>query len=183
MAVSGVQAADIKQNLSEPILGAALELVKRAKSLAERDRVRESITALKKAIALAPNYVNAHAEYIYIKGYFLNGFDEVRAEYENLMRREPSNPVYPMALALASYHVSFAAKTSWYQRAVKLAPDNWAWLHYAKAMLAFEKESETAAAELLKYIEKDGTWSSAYSLLSFLQEKSLKRIDDAIRMI
>lgn len=176
-----VRAADIKQDLSKPIPGAARELVKRAMPLAERDHLPESIAVLKKAMALAPNYVNAHAEYIYIKGYFANSFDEVRAEYENLKRREPDNPVYSMALALGSYHVSSAAKTSWYQQAVKLAPDDWAWRHYAKAMLVFEKEPETAAAEFLKYVETDGTWSSAYSFLSYLQEKPLKRIDDAIR--
>ena len=86
--------------LTAPIPREARELVKSATSLIEHDRIREALTALRKAIALAPNYVNAHAEYIRVKACFLNRYDEARAEYENLMTREPDNPVYPMALAI-----------------------------------------------------------------------------------
>jgi hypothetical protein len=43
-----------------------------------------------------------------------------------------------------------------------------------------DKEPETAAAEIEKYIEADGTWIAAYSTLAYVQEKTLKRLDDAI---
>jgi peroxiredoxin len=43
-----------------------------------------------------------------------------------------------------------------------------------------DKEPETAASEIEKYIIADGTWIAAYSTLAYVQEKTLKRLDDAI---
>lgn len=175
-----VYAADAKSKLDAPVSSAARQLVKRGAELADADRTPEAIIALKKAIALAPNYVNAHAEYIRVKAVFQNRYDEARAEYEALMAKEPNNPVYPMALAVVPHQTSPTSKNAWYKRVIEIAPE-WTWAHYAGAMLAAEKEPETAAAELLKFIEADGSLSQAYFTLSYIQEKTLKRIDDAIQ--
>lgn len=174
------QQSEKLKRLNAPIPSAARELVKRATYLAERDKAQTSVAALRRAIALAPNYVNAHAEYIRVKAYFLNRYDEVRAEYENLMAKKPDNPVYPMALTLVPYQTPFAIRNAWYEKVVKLAPE-WFWARYAKAMLVYNKEPEVATSELLKYLEADQTREEAFQTLAYLQEKPLKRIDDAIR--
>ncbi|HEX8197424.1 MAG TPA: redoxin domain-containing protein [Pyrinomonadaceae bacterium] len=168
-----------KKDLNAPVPQKARELTAQSVFLAERDRFTESVAALQKAIAIAPNYVNAHAEYIQLKANFLNRYDVVRKEYEDLMMREPQNPVYPMALAIAQYQTSQTSKNAWLKKVVELAPE-WSWSHYARALLIAEKEPETAAVELNKYIEADGSWISAYSTLAWIQEKTLKKLDDAI---
>lgn len=168
-----------KKDLNVPVPQKARELTAQSVFLAERDRFSEALAALQKAIAIAPNYVNAHAEYIQLKANFLNRYDVVRKEYEDLMMKEPQNPVYPMALAIAQYQTSQTSKNAWLKKAAELAPE-WSWSHYARALLIAEKEPETAVAELNKYIEADGSWISAYSTLAWIQEKTLKKLDDAI---
>lgn len=174
-----VYAGADKKDLNASVPQKARELVTESLLLTERDRFAEATAALQKAIAIAPNYINAHAEYIQLKANFMNAYDEVRKEYEDLMKKEPDNPVYPMALAIAQYQTSQLSKNVWLKKVVEIAPD-WAWSHYARALLASEKEPETAAQELKKYIEADGSWISAYSTLAWIQEKMLKKLDDAI---
>ncbi|HEX7720763.1 MAG TPA: redoxin domain-containing protein [Pyrinomonadaceae bacterium] len=60
-----------------------------------------------------------------------------------------------------------------------LAPD-WAWGHYARALVVREREPEDAARELQSCITADPTAKEAYDLLIELQEKRLHRIDDAL---
>jgi thiol-disulfide isomerase/thioredoxin len=167
------------KNLNSSIPQTAKTLVVQSTKLTELDRFAEAVAALKKSITIAPNYVNAHAEYIQLKANFMNRYDEVRKEYEGLMKKEPGNPIYPMALAIAQYQTSETSKNVWLKKVVELAPD-WSWSHYARALLIVEKEPEVAAQELNKYIEADGSWISAYGTLAWIQEKTLKRLDDAI---
>jgi thiol-disulfide isomerase/thioredoxin len=168
-----------KKKLNAPIPKTAQNLVAKSLHLAERDQFEEAIAALRQAIALAPNYVNAHAEYIQIKSNFMWQYDEARKEYESLMKKEPGNPVYPMALAIAQYQTSESSKNNWLKKVIEIAPD-WSWSHYARALLISGKEPETAVAELKKYIEADGSWISAYYTLAWIEEKTLKRLDDAL---
>ncbi len=168
-----------EKKLNAPVPLAAKTLVLRSVDSADRDRPAEAVAALRKAIVLAPNYVNAHAEYIQIKSNYLGRYDEARKEYEDLMKKEPDNPVYPMAMAIAQHQTSQTSKNFWLKKVIELAPE-WAWSHYARALLVIDKEPEMAAAEIEKYIEADGTWIAAYSTLAYVQEKTLKRLDDAI---
>ncbi|MGH9837063.1 MAG: hypothetical protein ACRD9Y_28885 [Blastocatellia bacterium] len=94
---AGAQNTDWARRLDTPPPKAARALVERGVDLAGRDRIDEAIAALKKAIAAAPNFLEAHREYIRVKAYFKGKKDEVKAEYEALMAKEPDNPVYPMA--------------------------------------------------------------------------------------
>jgi len=165
--------------LNEPIPKTAQNLVAKSLQLTERDQFEEALAALRHAIALAPNYVNAHAEYIQVKSNFMWRHDEARKEYESLMKKEPDNPVYPMALAIAQYQTSESSRNAWLKKVVELAPE-WSWSHYARALLISVQEPETAVAELKKYIEADGSWISSYSTLAWIQEKTLKRLDDAL---
>lgn len=165
--------------LNAPVPAAAKRLVARSLELAERDRFAEAAATLKKAIKIAPYYVNAHAEYINLKANIMERYDEARAEYEALMRKEPANPVYPMALAITQYQTSETSRNAWRQKVVELAPD-WYWTHYAKGLLIVGKEPEAAVAEFNKYVEADGSWLQVYATLAFVQEKTLKRLDDAI---
>jgi thiol-disulfide isomerase/thioredoxin len=169
----------VKTDLKKPIPQTARKLVADAIEMAKRDRTLEAAAALKKAIAIAPNYVNAHAEYIRLKANFFNRYDEVRREYEDFMKKEPDNPVYPMALAIAQYQTAQSSKNAWLKKVVEIAP-NWSWAHYARALSIIEKEPDTAASELRKYIEADGSWLSAYFTLAYIQEKVLNKLDDAI---
>jgi thiol-disulfide isomerase/thioredoxin len=155
------------------------KMVKDASELAERDQAQEAVAMLKKAISLAPNYLKAHAEYIRIKTYLMEKYDEVRGEYESLMIKEPNNPVYPMALAVGQYLTP--DKNAWFEKVAELAPD-WAWGHYAKAALIQNKEPEKAAAELLQCIEEDKTYPLPYFTLMFLLQNKLGKIDEAISL-
>ncbi|HEX8638092.1 MAG TPA: redoxin domain-containing protein [Pyrinomonadaceae bacterium] len=175
-----VSAQPVKRDLYKPVPQTARKLVAGAVEMAKRERAAEAIVVLKKAKAIAPDYVNAHAEYIQAKANFLNRYDKVRGEYEDSMKREPDNPVYPMAMAIAQYQTAESSKNRWLQRVVEIAPADWAWTHYARALLIANKEPETAAAELEKYIEADGSWNFAYFTLSYIQEKTLKKLDAAI---
>src|SRR5262249_43618378 len=94
----------------------------------------------------------------------------------SLIKRFPRNPVYLMAFY---YHSNGGFGREGLQKVVDLAPD-WAWGHYAKAMLIKEKDPQGAVAELKRCIEKDASALAAYEALIELQETKLHRIDDAI---
>jgi thiol-disulfide isomerase/thioredoxin len=96
-----------------------------------------------------------------------------------LIAKEPDNPVYPMALGLARYNEIPGSREPLLRRVVELAPD-WSWFHYAKAQLVYHNEPETAIRELLEYIAADGSLMDAYYSLSWIQDKKVRRIDDAI---
>lgn len=168
------------RNLNASIPNAAREAVTRADDLAAQDRAQEAIESLRRAIALAPNYVNAHAKYIEIKGNFMGRYDEARAEYEALKAKEPDNPVYPMALGVARYNTFPEYQNRLFEKVLEIAPADWGWCHYAKAYLAADKEPETAVKELLAYVAEDGSAKSPYYTLSYIQENLLGRLDDAM---
>jgi len=164
------------ESLNAPPPESIRKMVKDAVELAEREKTSEALRILKKAISRAPQYLQAHAEYIRIRAYFLEQYDEVRSEYDRLIIKEPDNPVYPMALAIGQ-HLTLD-ESPWFKRVAELAPDG-AWGHYAKAALVAEKEPESAVAELFKCIEKDGTILPAYYFITFLLSRAGK-FDDAI---
>src|SRR5215211_7559774 len=66
-----------------------VDLVKRGLDLVERDRPEEGIVAVRRAIAIAPADVAAHAAYIRIATYYLNRYEDVRTEYERLIAADP----------------------------------------------------------------------------------------------
>jgi len=115
-------AQSVKKDLSEPIPQTARKLVAAAIELEKRDRLTEAAAALKRAMAIAPNYVNAHAEYIRLRADFLNRYDDVRKEYEDLMKKEPNNPVYPMALAISQHQAAQSSLSVWREKVVENAP-------------------------------------------------------------
>lgn len=164
------------ESLNVPSSESVRKMVRDAVELAERGKTSEALRVLKKAISLAPDYVQAHAESIRIRTYFLEQYDEVRSEYDRLIQKEPDNPVYPMALAIGQGLT--LDQSPWFKRVADLAPE-WAWGHYAQAALLSEKEPESVAAELLKCIEKDKTVLPAYYFITFLLSRAGK-YDDAI---
>src|SRR5262245_35768392 len=183
---TGQQTADLGRQLDAPTPKAARVLLKRGVDLAGRDRIDDAITTLKKAIALAPNFVDAHREYIRLRINFQGRMDEVAAEYEALMAREPDNPVYPLVLAMEP---RWGKKMARYKRVAELAPE-WSWGHYANAYVIpgrpffmlvekYEGKGEQILAEVLNAIEKDGSVDEFYWWAIKLQE-DLGRIDDAI---
>jgi thiol-disulfide isomerase/thioredoxin len=155
-------------------------MVKQAVELAERDRPEESVAILRKAIAMAPNYLKAHAEYIRVQTYLLERYDDVRAEYESLMAREPNNPIYPMALAVGQPLTTGQKLMSWFRKAAEIAPD-WTWGQYAKAILLSDKEPERAVSELLKCIERMPTEIQPYYMLMEIQADKLGKADEALK--
>ena len=174
---ANVHALDNGRHLNQPPPPAVRELVRRAVLLAERDKPRAAIAGLKRILAKSPDYLEAHVEYGNIKANYLNRSDEVQAEYRSLIRRFPRNPVYLMALYILSQG-EFGRESL--QRVVQLAPE-WAWGHYAKALLINEHDLEGAVVELQHCIEKDPAALAAYQTLIDLQQNRLHRIDDAVR--
>lgn len=174
---ANVHALDKGRHLNQPPPPAVRESVRRAVLLAERDKPWAAITALKRTIAQSPDYLQAHVEYGNIKADYLDRSDEVQAEFRSLISRFPRNPVYHMALYIRSQ--GEVGRES-LRKVVQLAPE-WAWGHYAKALLINEDNLEGAVAELQHCIEKDPSALVAYEILIGWQENQLHRIDDAIR--
>ena len=177
--VSATEAPSQSNEWDKPIPNSARQTFKLANELLEREKFAESIAALKKTIAAAPQFLPAHVKYINQKAYFLGQEAEVKAEYENLMKENPSNPIYPTALGVALFAESQRVRRGWFETVAKLAPD-WAWGHYAEAQLLKDKEPKTAFVELLKAIEKNPSAAEAYTEAIFIQEYRLKKITDAI---
>lgn len=189
MQTVSAQTNDGGRRFDAPPPKAARDLVKQGVALAGNDRFDEARTTLKKAIALAPNYVEAHREYLHIKADFQGKVDEAKAEYEALIAKEPDNPVYPMAMALGLSRSGNDQLMAWFQKVAELAPE-WSWGHYAKAHLIWGRtylmlneklgeKGDQILAEVAKAIEKDRTVQYFYSLTLFFQ-KHLGRTDDAI---
>ena len=124
--VSAADAASQSNDLNKLIPVAASQALKRANKLAERGKFAEAAAELKKAIAAAPNFVQAHERYIYFKSYFLEQTNQVKADYETLMKKNLDNPVYPMAMAMGLFIEPQATKNKWLEAVVKLAPE-WVW--------------------------------------------------------
>ncbi len=180
MVVGYAYAAAQGQELNAPAPAAAQALVKQGVESVCHDKFDEAVVTFKKAIAIAPRYLKAHAEYIRTRAYFQEAYNEVRVEYEALMAKEPNNPVYPMALALgAGAATSNRVNRARYEKVAALAPE-WSWGHYAKAQLLMSKEPEAAAAELRQTIEQEPGAAEAYSRLISLQGGPLKKLDAAI---
>ena len=157
----------------------AADLVKRGLDLADRDRPEEGMAAIKKAIAIAPENVAAHAAYIRISTYYLNRYEDVRKEYEKLIQSDPRNPVFPMALAHGAYSATTTAvNRARYETVSTLTPDS-SWGHFAKAQLLMNEQPELAAAELDRSLNQDPTLADAYAGLIFLQER-LGKLEEAI---
>ena len=174
---SGVPAIDNGRQLNEPPPLTTRALVKRAIILAESDKPWAAIAALKQAISVSPNYLPAHVEYANINSDYLARSDQVETEYRSLIKRFPRNPVYLMALY---FHTRGEIGRQSLQKVVELAPE-WAWGHYAKALLMNATDLEGAVIELQRCIEKDGSALVAYETLIDWQENRLHRIDDAIQ--
>jgi thiol-disulfide isomerase/thioredoxin len=172
-----VFASDNGEKLNEPPSPEARQLVNRAVALAESDHPEAALAALKKALILSPNNLRAHLEYQNIKANFLERLDEVNEEYQTLIRKNPDNPVYLMAV-YQDYNGEYARPQ--FEKVASLAPE-WAWAHFAKAKLLQTKEPENAVAELRLCIAKDKSINEAYQLLIEIQERQLKRLDDAIQ--
>ena len=151
-------------------------LVKRAMELAENGEFRQAMMVFRRARSLAPNYLPAHVEYIRIKEKILGRFSAVEAEYKSLLQREPDNPVYLMA---NYFRYDGSLRRDALEKVVKLAPE-WAWGHYAKALLVEDREPENAVAEYRKCIDTEQLATHAYYRLINLQQTKLNRIDDAI---
>jgi thiol-disulfide isomerase/thioredoxin len=149
------------EELNKPIPVEALKLVKQAKEMRTRDKFDEALAALRKAIALAPNYVEAHAAYIETKDYYMERDDEVRAEYEALLAKEPNNPVYLMAQILVYRALLTKSRQAAFGRVAELAPD-WAWGHFAKAMMVRNNNPDTAIAELEQSIKLQSSSREPY---------------------
>jgi thiol-disulfide isomerase/thioredoxin len=174
-----------KNAFVKPIPPKARELLKSGRKLAiEQDKISEGLARIKEAINVAPNFVTAHSEYIRIKSYWLDKQAEAQAEYEALIKKQPDNPVYPLALAQGLTFSSRANKEAWFTKAAALAPD-WAWGHFAKARAAdFAPvvNFDLGLAELLKAVEKDSAETQFYEAVIPKLVKAGK-LDEAARLI
>lgn len=177
LASERVLAVSNGEALNVPPPPAVRALVKRAVFLAEIDKPQEAVALLRRALSISPNYLRAHIEYINIKTNFLGRYDEVQHEYEILSQRYPGNPVYLMAL---NYRSNGLVGRGALKRVVELAPD-WAWGHYAQALLLKDTEPGKAITHFERCIGSDGSAKEAYDALIELQENHLHRIDDALR--
>lgn len=176
---SAIEAASQSADFNKPIPDSVRQIFKHAGKFEEQEKYAEAITEYKKAIAKAPNYVQAHIRYINLKSYFLEQSDAVKTEYAALTAKNPVNPVYPAALAIGLFTESKETKNKWLEAVARLAPDS-AWGHYAKGQLIQDKEPEAALAEYYKAIEKDASLPQPYSQAIFILDSKLKKIDDAI---
>lgn len=177
---SSAQTSQRGAEFNKPVSQEARDQLDRAIALRSLEKTEEAVAALKKLIAAAPHYVEAHIAYIKTRDFFQGKYEEVKAEYEALLAKEPDNPVYPLVVA-DGLSFNLAGKT--YEARLQKIADRfpaWAWGHYAKGRLLLRQNPAEAAAEFAKCIEKDSSAYSAYLLLSNLQERRLDRPDEAI---
>ena len=163
-------------SLNDPPPLKARLLIKRGLELADKGKFRAALVVFQQARALAPNYLPAHVEYIRIKERILGRFNAVEAEYRSLLQREPDNPVYLMA---NYFRYDGSLERDALEKVARLAPE-WAWGHYAKALLLEDREPEKAAAEYRNCIDSEPFAAQAYYRLINLQQTKLNRIDEAI---
>jgi len=155
-------------------------LVCRGMQLRDHDEPGKALECFREAIAKEPHSLRAHAEYVRTKAYDLERFDEVRAEYTLLMRKEQDNPVYAMALATGQSLTPPDGKRAWYEIVARLAPES-AWGLYARTQLGGEDEASTVA-NLAHAIELDPTLSDAWMAAIRLQEYQLHDLGGALAM-
>jgi peroxiredoxin len=183
---ASAQASAIRQRPDQAPSKAARELVRRGVALAGRDRFDEAAAALKRAIAAAPNFLEAHRAYVRVRADFQGQRDEVKAEYEALMAKEAANPVYPLALALS---LRGRSEMVWLKKVAELAPES-PWGHYARSFViqgriwemineTYDGKGEEILAEALKAITGDPTVSDFYLRAIRLQE-NLGKLDEAL---
>jgi peroxiredoxin/Flp pilus assembly protein TadD len=186
-ALGAAQTVDGGRSLDTPPPPAALDLVKRGTEFASQDRVEEAIAAIKKAIAIAPNYLEAHRQYLRLKIEFQGKVDEARSEYESLMAREPANPVYPVAMSQTLS--GRMATLPLLKKAAELAPE-WSWGHYAKSFVIlgrsfdvmndkYEGRGDQMLAEVMKAIEQNSSVEMFYLRAIHIRER-LNQVDEAI---
>jgi peroxiredoxin len=167
------------QTVPSPDAAQVRALVRQATDLTGRDRAAEAITLLRKAIALAPDSVAAHRQYVRTRAYFLGELDAVKAEYESLAAKNPTNPVYPLTLLLGLETLVDNQKALW-KTVAALAPD-WSWGHCAKGWVIFgrtyflmnekaDAKGEQAIAEFLRAAELDPSVPDFYEDAIFFQE-------------
>src|SRR2546423_14055022 len=123
------QTSEGGKHLDNPPPKAALDLVKRSIELAGQDRIEEAVAATRKAITIAPDYLEAHQQYLRLRIQFQGKVDEAVSEYQSLIAREPSNPVYPAALWLSARSPSGSVL---FKKVAELAPE-WSWGHFANS--------------------------------------------------
>ncbi|MDQ4120398.1 MAG: redoxin domain-containing protein [Acidobacteriota bacterium] len=174
------QAVNQSEELNKPVPPGIRKMLKEANELAESDQPEKALAILERILSLAPNYLQAHKNYIFIKIYHLDKYDEVRAEYQARLNKEPNNPVYLMALALEEPLSPAKIKNERLTKVTEIAPD-WTWASYAKARLLHSKKSDEAISELLKFTEKEPEEVEAFELLLQIQEKQSGRIDEAVK--
>lgn len=171
--------ADKSQGLNRPVPQEARDQVRRALEMRSHDRTDEALALLKQAIARAPHYVAAHLAYAETESHYQGRYDEVRAEYDALLAKQPDNPVYLLVLAEALTD-SFTSKsyTGRLEKIVAVAPD-WVWAHYARARLRQREAPSQAISELRQCIAKDPTAGVPYFALAALLERD-GQLDDAL---
>lgn len=151
-----------------------------AESLCDQAKYIKCLDLLKKVIDDDPRYLQAHIKYLVVKGYFLGELEQVRSEYEALITKNPTEPIYPAALATALFGEPKSKRRGWFEQVVKLAPE-WAWSRYAKAFLIQQKDPEAAVAELTHLQSQDPNAPQPYKDALFLQRYVLRRNEDAIK--
>lgn len=174
------QSVNLSEEFNKPVSASIKKMLKDARISAERDQPEKAILLLKKILSTVPNYLPAHRNYIQIKIYHLDKYDEMRAEYERLLSKEPNNPVYLLALALEEPLSPSSIRNERLTKVIEIAPD-WVWSSFARATLLQEKDPNEAVVKLLKFIEKEPEEVEAYELLLKIQEKKLGKLDEAIK--
>lgn len=172
------QISSANKSLSAAIPLKARTLLKSGQKLViEQDKINEGLAQIKQAINLAPNFVTAHSEYVRIRTYWLDQAADVQAEYEALMKKEPGNPVYPLALAQGLQFAPRMTKNVWFAKASELAPE-WSWGHFAKSRASELTNAELALSEMLKAVEKEPNETQFYvAAIPMLTRR--KRLDEA----
>src|SRR6266700_3720094 len=119
------------EEFNKPIPAEARAAVITAQELRAFDKIDESISLLKKAMTMAPNYVEAILMYLETKDAYADRYNEARDEFLALRSKEPDNPVYLMVAVMWDRYPR-ATQSAYLKKVAEIAPD-WAWGHYAKA--------------------------------------------------
>jgi peroxiredoxin/Tfp pilus assembly protein PilF len=154
-------------------------VVRHAVDLAGRDKPAQAVELLQQAVSHDPYLFAAHIEIVRIRTFYLGQYQAVRTEYEDLIKREPQNGLYPVAFIIGAENMlPEDVKHTWLEKAAASSP-GLPWGHYAQARLIKEQDPQAASGELRACIRQEETLLEPYQLLLSIQKDKLHNLDDA----
>lgn len=162
-------------DLNRPIPERARRLQQEGRRLAEQEKLVKAEAKFRRALRLAPQFVEAHLDLVRLRVYYLQDLAGAEAEYRAQAAAEPRNPLFPYVLATGLQRFLDAEeRIELLRQAAELVPE-WSrarearvlllWrekkLEEMEQLLATQPELQDGWGQLAREFEKLGRWAKA----------------------